>query len=264
MATGRKIKGTLEDLLLRHGAIDELQLKHAREEQARSGGELGRVLVSVGAISEALLLRILAHQRGLPLVDPARMDIEQAVLEAIPVRVCELHHVIPVGTDPATGAIEIATAQPEDVEHLRDIEVECEITALAVVATTAAIARGIRRHYYGDAPERRAPPQRITEADLPEAAVEPEVEPEPEAVLEPDPAGDQLRRLTERLDWMERTASQTHMASILARLDRLEQLHTHALQALRGISKLLVDVGFATAEEVVERTGVPLEEPPAG
>src|ERR1700682_3582536 len=113
MATGRKIKGTLEDLLLRHGAIDELQLSHAREEQARSGGELGRVLVSVGAISEALLLRILAHQRGLPLVDPARMDIEQAVLEAIPVRICELHHVIPVGTDPSTGAIEVATAQPE-------------------------------------------------------------------------------------------------------------------------------------------------------
>jgi len=45
MPTPRSGRVQLEQLLLRHGAIDEEQLRRAKEDQKTLGGDLGRILV---------------------------------------------------------------------------------------------------------------------------------------------------------------------------------------------------------------------------
>jgi MSHA biogenesis protein MshE len=60
----------LEDLLLRHGAISSEQLEQAQQEQKKWGGEIGRILVDLGFISEQLLVRAVAHERNIPMADP--------------------------------------------------------------------------------------------------------------------------------------------------------------------------------------------------
>src|SRR5258708_37116864 len=88
---------TLEELLLRHNAISEEHLDRAREEQKKFGGDLGRILVDLGYVSEELLIPALAHQRGIPLVNPPQQPPPIELLQAFPVRLCARSGDFPVG-----------------------------------------------------------------------------------------------------------------------------------------------------------------------
>jgi type IV pilus assembly protein PilB len=59
----------LGTLAVNEGLIDEAALKHAVEEQQRTGGLLGRIMVRQGLVSEEQLAHLLAKQVGLPYVE---------------------------------------------------------------------------------------------------------------------------------------------------------------------------------------------------
>jgi hypothetical protein len=141
----------LEDLLLRHGAIDDAQLLKAREEQRSIGGDLGRHLVDLGFISEDLLLRALAHQLEIPLVDPSTMDLRAELLQAFPVQVCERFGVIAVEGDARSKRFRVATSDPGNRQHLVQVELATGLRLEPAAATAASIEAAVRRSYYGDA-----------------------------------------------------------------------------------------------------------------
>src|ERR1700738_5112760 len=95
-----KRKVELEELLLRHGSIDEQQLARARAEQSTLGGDLGRILVDLGFVSEELLVRALAHQLGIKMTSPDRREVPPALLQAVPVALCERFGIVPVAGGP--------------------------------------------------------------------------------------------------------------------------------------------------------------------
>src|SRR5712691_7965783 len=103
---------TLEELLLRHRAIDEDQLSRAREEQARLGGELGRVLLDLGYITEELLVRAQSHQLGIPAVKPDEETIPPELLQIFPQHLCQKYRVIPVSGNLESKLARVATASP--------------------------------------------------------------------------------------------------------------------------------------------------------
>src|SRR3989442_6877063 len=105
---------SLEELLLRHGAITQEQLEKAKEEQRTIGGDIGRVLVDLGFITEDLLIRAWAHQLGISRVAPDTMSLGGDLLQAIPVHVCERFGVLPVGRDPPTNGLPVGTNDPSD------------------------------------------------------------------------------------------------------------------------------------------------------
>jgi hypothetical protein len=148
-----KRKVELEELLLRHGSIDEQQLARARAEQSTLGGDLGRILVDLGFVSEELLVRALAHQLGIKMTSPDRREVSPELLRAVPVQLCERFGVVPVAGDPAEKTMLIATNDPANEEPLRAIEAATGFKVQPVVATTASIERGIRLHYYGENPD---------------------------------------------------------------------------------------------------------------
>jgi hypothetical protein len=148
-----KRKVELEELLLRHGSIDEQQLARARAEQSTLGGDLGRILVDLGFVSEELLVRALAHQLGIKMTSPDRREVSPELLRAVPVQLCERFGVVPVAGDPAEKTMLIATNDPANEEPLRAIEAATGFKVQPVVATSASIERGIRLHYYGENPD---------------------------------------------------------------------------------------------------------------
>jgi hypothetical protein len=151
----RRPRLQLEDLLLRHGAISAEQLAEAREDQKQLGGDVGRILVDKGFLSEELLLRALAHQLTIPLVDPEEVDIATELLQAVPVQVCERFGVIAVARDPS-GGLRVATADPGNGEHLRQVEQYVGQRLLPAAATAGSIERAIRHHYYGEPRSKQA------------------------------------------------------------------------------------------------------------
>jgi type IV pilus assembly protein PilB len=216
---------TLEELLLRHRAIDEDQLKRAREEQARLGGELGRVLLDLGYITEELLVRAQSHQLGIPAVKPDKETIPPELLRAFPAHLCEKFGVVPVGGNLANKMVRVATASPGNTELLASLAHESGFHIETAVATAASIERAIKRNYFGE-------------------EVPPELEPEAA-----DDAGD----LSARVERLEQSLANPQVAALLARIERLEQIAEADRRGLRALSKVMIDLGFISDEELRKR-----------
>jgi hypothetical protein len=215
---------TLEELLLRHRAIDEGQLSRAREEQARLGGELGRVLLDLGYITEELLVRAQSHQLGIPAVKPDKETIPPELLRAFPAHLCEKFGVVPVGGNLANKMVRVATASPGNAELLASLAHESGFHIETAVATAASIERAIKRNYFGE--------------EVP-AEIEPEAD-----------DADDLRARVERL---EESLANPQVAALLARIERLEQVAEADRRGLRALCKVMIDLGFIGDEELMKR-----------
>jgi hypothetical protein len=288
MAQVPKQRLQLEDLLLRHGAVTEEQLAAAHLDQRQFGGDVGRILVERGVISEGLLLRVLSHQLGIPLVDPEAMEIRAELLQAVPVQICERYGVIPVDGDPAQRTLRIATPDPANRAHLQDVEAALGMRLECAAATASSIEHGIRRHYYGEGrtPQKMArvalkktlrsrpksappppppfsedPPEAVLEGDLEVVPVNdqsfeeqqlPSLEPE---VFEGSASREELDALAERVTRLEAFVTQPQFAAALARVERLEQIAAQLAQAVRVIGGVLIDHELVSLEEYRRRTG---------
>lgn len=74
----------LGQLLREKKLISEEQLQEALTEQRSSGRKLGRVLIDIGAVSEADMHRCLAEYLDIPYVDLAHMSLDPRVVHLLP------------------------------------------------------------------------------------------------------------------------------------------------------------------------------------
>jgi MSHA biogenesis protein MshE len=82
------------DLLLADGTITQAQFDQALERQRSSGQQLGKVLVSMGFITEEVLLKALSRQLQLPYVDLKQEVLDQAVVQLLPESLARRHRAI--------------------------------------------------------------------------------------------------------------------------------------------------------------------------
>jgi MSHA biogenesis protein MshE len=81
--TEQRKRVRLGDLLLEKKLISEQQLKEALAEQRVSGRKLGRVLIDIGAVSEADLHNCLAAYLNIPFVDLAHMSLDPKIVSKL-------------------------------------------------------------------------------------------------------------------------------------------------------------------------------------
>jgi hypothetical protein len=233
---------SVEELLLRHRAINEDQLERARDEQRRRGGDVGRRLVDLGYVSEPLLLRAQAHQLGIPLVDPVKNPPPDLLIHCLPVQIAERFQVIPVGGNPETHLLRVATSSPGDSEAAAALSRMTGYRIELAAATAKSIEVAIRIAYYGEA-------QSADEPQRPKAPAEeahPELEPEPDPQLE-------LHDLRVRLGKAEQQLSNQQYAAALARIERLEQIAENDHHAINVLGQVLLEIGAVTREELTRR-----------
>src|SRR5438105_2296235 len=137
-------KVPVEELLLRHRAIDEGQLREAREQQKKVGGDLGRVLLELGYVSEELLLRAQSHQLGIPLIDPAQSPPPRELAQVLGEKLCKRFGVIPVSGNLDAKLLRVATSAPANLERLAMLGHESGFRIEAAAATAESIARAIK------------------------------------------------------------------------------------------------------------------------
>ena len=85
------------------------------------GGDLERVLVDLGFISDDLLCRAKAHQLKIPRVFPEQLTIPAELLQLIPVQLCEKLGAIAVGRERRDNTLQIATNDPGNQQHLQAV-----------------------------------------------------------------------------------------------------------------------------------------------
>jgi MshEN domain len=258
-------RAKLGQMLVAAGAIDSVQLAKALEEQKRNGGLLGMALVRLGFADERAIVRALAGQLNLPVVQLQGKQISSEVLELVPVELVEKHRCLPlmINGEGEARVLYLGMEDPSDPDVVAEICTLVGMNVQAVLVAPTDLHDGIFRHYecagYGTkslseaAPRVASPPLRTStfvpvmnpidpnsddmEPDLDDFGPEPsfvgmdelgsEVEFKPSPAFAPDKPTEKSKGASASSDAM-----------------------------LRAIAQLLVEKGVFTREELVKQLRV--------
>jgi type IV pilus assembly protein PilB len=135
----------LGELLLREKMISLDQLRQAKDEQRRTGANLGFTLARLGYVSDEDISRFLAQQYNIPAVNLSDDEIDAEIIALIPKEVAQRHKVIPVQR--AGCSLIVAMADPTNLHAIDDIKFLTAYNVEPVVASEAAIQAAIERYY---------------------------------------------------------------------------------------------------------------------
>ncbi len=141
------MSGRLGELLVRENLISLQQLQKAQEEQRKTGGRIGSLLVTQGAIAEGDLTNFLSKQYGVPAISLKDFDVDADVIKLIPKAIAEKHQVVPVNR--AGSSLIIAMSDPSNIFAIDEIKFHTGYNVEPVVASEPAIREAIE-HYYSD------------------------------------------------------------------------------------------------------------------
>ena len=241
----------LEELLLRHGALSQAQLDEALEEQKRTRGELGRVLVDLGFVSEPLLMKAYAHQLGIPVSEPDTAPLRPEVATALGRQVCERYGVIAVDGDLGRKVLRVATSRPTNIQDLDAVAKTSGCRIEPAAATAESIKRAIRKYFHGE--QLGADPESDAfEIERGNPAMHAPTRPPMAARVEPD----DLEALSARLIAVEAMVrplqasvnTTPQYTSLLARVEVVEQIAANTARDLRLLTELLLETGVLSRE----------------
>jgi MSHA biogenesis protein MshE len=137
MARPEKIR--LGDMLVQQNLVTGDQLKHALEQQKRSGRKLGRVLVECGFVTEDGISTGLARQLGADFVDLKTFRTQPDLINLLPEAQARRHRALVLNE--RAGALVVGMADPTDLTAFDELArvLKREID-LAVVTETQLLA----------------------------------------------------------------------------------------------------------------------------
>jgi len=140
--------------LLRGGTIKPEQFEKAMQQVQGTTQRVEDAIVDLGILSEADLLKALAgyyRTRFVSTEKLAKAEINRPTLEMIPRKVAETFQVFPVLFDPNAHVLSIVTADPEDKDVLKEIQLVSGAKEVrAFMARPAAVRAAINKAYAGD------------------------------------------------------------------------------------------------------------------
>jgi type II secretory ATPase GspE/PulE/Tfp pilus assembly ATPase PilB-like protein len=133
--------------LLRQGHIKNKQLADALALQESQGGTLAEVLCSLIPGDPSPICQAIAEIIGIPgrWVRPDRIEILPEILSKVSPSLATHYGVIPVNME--NGVLHLATARPQDIEALDEIELITKCRIMPYLALSEHIQDGIKKHY---------------------------------------------------------------------------------------------------------------------
>ncbi len=132
-------------ILLRSGAITKVGLKHAIEEQEKTGERLGQTLARLGYATERDVLTALGLQLDIDYIKLSEVTIDPSVVPKIPVNFAKRHTLIPISE--RDGSLTVAVADPLNGEALDDIRLLLGKDVETVIASGKDIQEAIKKYY---------------------------------------------------------------------------------------------------------------------
>lgn len=143
----------LGELLVEAGLLTPAQLAETLRHQRFQGGRMGSNLVSLGFISEEVLLDFLAQQTGVPRLDPQMLEnIKPEVLKRIPQRMAEQLTILPLAFKEPKSLI-VAMADPSDLNALDSARFASGLGIEPMVASHSMLRAAIADKYRQEQPK---------------------------------------------------------------------------------------------------------------
>jgi hypothetical protein len=140
----------LGDLLIASGEISSEQLAAALEEQRNWGGFLGLTLIRLGYVDEHSVMRTLAEQLQLPVVQLHGKKVNAEVLQLVPVELAEKHRCLPLLVNGlgASKALYLGMEDPSDPSVLAEIAMQVGMKIQPVLVAQSELNEAIQNHYH--------------------------------------------------------------------------------------------------------------------
>lgn len=129
--------GKIWDILTSQGKVSEEQLQQAVEAQKNDPRDLGRILVSLGFISEADLAQAQAQRLGLEYIDLSENDVDRGAATLIEQKILRKHNVIPLRVE--DRRLVVAMSDPTNLYALEDLKIISGYQIVPMVATETQI-----------------------------------------------------------------------------------------------------------------------------
>ncbi|MBE0467724.1 MAG: type II/IV secretion system protein [Candidatus Desulforudis sp.] len=138
-------KRLLGDLLHENGLITEAQLEEALGVQRETGERLGRVLVSLGYVTERDIMEVLEFQLGIVQVDLANVSIDPLLLESVPEKFIRRHRAVPIRRD--GNRLRVAMVDPLNVVAIDDLRLVTGCGIEPVLALEKDVESVIQKYF---------------------------------------------------------------------------------------------------------------------
>ena len=126
----------VSDVLVNQGKVSEEQVRLALETQKNNPRQdLGKILLSLGFISEADLAHAHAQRLGLNFVELSDRDIDRDVVALVPERLLRKHGAIPLRISRSRHLV-VAMSDPSNLYALEDLRIISGYQITPVVAPT--------------------------------------------------------------------------------------------------------------------------------
>ncbi len=137
----------LGEILVKNNLITREQLGKALEEQKLNGNQvrLGSILIKQNLLTEEELTSFLSKQYGVPTVNLADYEIDNAVIKVIPPEVVQKYQLVPVNRAGAT--LIVAVSDPSNLFAIEDIKFMTGYNIEMVVASERDIKSAIDKYY---------------------------------------------------------------------------------------------------------------------
>ncbi len=135
----------LGELLVREKLISLTQLRHAQDEQQKSGRNLGYTLARLGYVSDDAITNFLSQQYRVPTINLDEYEIDPDIRKLVQREHCERHRIIPVSR--SGNSLIVAMADPTNLNAIDDLKFLTGYNIEPVVASETAISASIERHY---------------------------------------------------------------------------------------------------------------------
>ena len=139
------MSGKLGEILLKENLITADQLKQALDHQKANGGRLGNSLVKLGFLNDDEVTAVLSRQYGVPSINLAYFEVDPNVTKLIPMDTATKYQVLPLSR--VGSSLTLAMVDPTNVFAMDDIKFMTGFNIEPVVASEAAIAEAIKKHY---------------------------------------------------------------------------------------------------------------------
>jgi twitching motility protein PilT len=113
-------KELLGEALVKNNLITKDQLQKALKRRAQVDLPLGSILIDMGFIAIDTFLDFLSKKYGLPAINLFKIDVDQKILDLVPLEKMRQYKVLPIAVDGNT--LKLAMISPQDFMTISDLE----------------------------------------------------------------------------------------------------------------------------------------------
>ncbi len=145
-----KVDSKIAAILRNQGLLDQFQYQAVLDHLNQRGGRFHVALQELGLVSGAQVIKIVANVTGLPPIDLDRMQVNQQILDKLPLRFCEEHLAFPcairqVGKD--REILWVAMSDPSDSKVCAEAKLLSDLDIRPLIGQTSQIRSCIQQHY---------------------------------------------------------------------------------------------------------------------